>query len=183
MTRINVRNTAIRNSEVRNTAVSNAETSCVAWGKPVTINAVTTKPLTKNAGAILFAAVLIACSVTVGCSSDNDKPKPVTSTQMPVTQTPTPIAPAPVTVAENKPAPKKIVHKKPATVNYTDKNSGVTFEYPRRYAIETGDAATDLLSSSPVPMNFVSRVESRSPPSNCPRPASPTRISRPHSST
>jgi hypothetical protein len=59
---------------------------------------------------------------------------------------------------ENKPATqpvKKVVHKKPATVNYTDKTYGVTFEYPRRYAIETGDAATDLLTSSPLPMNFV----------------------------
>ena len=50
--------------------------------------------------------------------------------------------PAPVMQAENKPAPKKVVHKKPATVNYTDKTYGVTFEYPRRYAIETGDAAS-----------------------------------------
>ena len=54
--------------------------------------------------------------------------------------------PAPVTQAENKPAPKKpVVHKRPATVNYADKTYGVTFEYPRRYAIETGDAATNLL--------------------------------------
>jgi len=57
--------------------------------------------------------------------------------------------------AGNKPAPKKVVHRKPATVNYTDKTYGVTFEYPRRYAIETGTAASDLLMSSPVPMNFV----------------------------
>jgi hypothetical protein len=45
--------------------------------------------------------------------------------------------------------------KKPATVNYTDKTYGVTFEYPRRYAIETGDAAAELLLSHPIPMNFV----------------------------
>jgi hypothetical protein len=59
--------------------------------------------------------------------------------------------------AENKPAPKKspVQRKKPATVNYTDKTYGVTFEYPRRYAIETGDAATELVMSNPVPMNFV----------------------------
>jgi len=40
-------------------------------------------------------------------------------------------------------------------VNYTDKTYGVTFEYPRRYAIETGDAATELVMSNPVPMNFI----------------------------
>jgi len=134
MTRIN----AIRSTEKNN---------LVAWGK---------KNLTKdNAAALLFAALLVACAVTVGCSSD--KPKPVSSgTQLPVAQTP---VPAPSTMlAESKPEPKpakKIVPKKPATVNYTDKTYGVTFEYPRRYAIETGSAATDLLESSPVPMNFV----------------------------
>jgi hypothetical protein len=59
--------------------------------------------------------------------------------------------------AQSKPvaAPKKVVHKKPATVNYTDNSTGVTFEYPRRYAIETGSAATELLASNPIAMNFV----------------------------
>jgi len=58
--------------------------------------------------------------------------------------------------ADNKPAPKKVVqHKKPVTVNYTDKSSGLTFEYPRRYAIETGSAATELLAGNPIPMSFV----------------------------
>jgi hypothetical protein len=131
MTRINIARTA----EIRS----------LTWGR--------------NTSALVFAAVLIICSVTVGCSSD--KPKPVsTNNQIPVTQ---PQAqpqmqstPAPVMQAENKPAPKKPVqHKKPATVNYTDKTYGVTFEYPRRYAIETGDAATELVMSNPVPMNFV----------------------------
>jgi len=124
------------------------ETNSLAWGKQVM-----NKP---NYGALIFAAVLIICSVSVGCSSD--KPKPVSSdNQIPVTQPQTAMAPvpAPVMQAENKPAPKKIVHRKPATVNYADKSTGVTFEYPRRYAIETGNAAADLLLSSPIPMNFI----------------------------
>lgn len=111
----------------------------------------------KNTSALIFAAVLIICSVTVGCSSD--KPKPVTSNnQIPVTPSPAPVAamPAPPVQAASKPAPKKPVqHKQPATVNYTDKSSGLTFEYPRRYAIETGAAATELVTSNPIPMNFV----------------------------
>ncbi len=117
----------------------------VAWGKWST-----------TTSALVFAAVLIVCSVTVGCSSSsNDKPKPVSSNnQIPVTQPQMPAAPAPM-LAESKPVAKKVVRKKPATVNYTDKNSGVTFEYPRRYAIETGAAATDLLNSTPIAMNFV----------------------------
>jgi hypothetical protein len=121
----------------------------LAWGKRFANGAM------GNIHAYVFAAVLIICSVTVGCSSD--KPKPATSNnQIPVTQTQMALAstPAPVTPAESKPAPKKVVHKKPATVNYADKTYGVTFEYPRRYAIETGDAATQLLASNPLPMNF-----------------------------
>ena len=126
-----------------NVASSNTENRFLIWGK--------------NASALVFATVLIVCSVTVGCSSD--KPKPVSSNnQIPVTQPqaqPQPM-PAPMVQAESKPAPKKsVVHKKPATVNYTDKTYGVTFEYPRRYAIETGDAASELIQTNPVPMNFV----------------------------
>jgi hypothetical protein len=124
-----------------------AENRSVAWG---------TKINTKTS-ALIFAAILIVCSVTVGCSSDNDKPKPVSSNQIPVTQSPIPVQsmPAPVVQAAATPAPKKVVHKKPATVNYADKTYGVTFEYPRRYAIETGSAATELIGSNPIAMNFV----------------------------
>ena len=99
-----------RINAIRNTA----ENRSVAWGKDIS----------KNAGALLFAAVLIVCSVTVGCSSD--QPKPVSSSnQIPVTPVATPAAPAMSMQAENKSvaAPKKVVHKKPATVNYTDKST------------------------------------------------------------
>lgn len=131
MTRIN----AIRNI---------AETRSMTWGK--------------KTSALVFAAVLIVCSVTVGCSSD--KPKPVsTNNQIPVPQpqpeTASAPIPAPVAEAAAKPAPRKVVRKRPATVNFTDKTYGVTFEYPRRYAIETGNAATELLASNPIAMNFV----------------------------
>ncbi len=137
MTRINI---------FRNTA----ETNSVAWGKQARGKQI----WGKNTSALVFAAVLIVCSVAVGCSSD--KPKPVTTnTQIPVAQSPAPVMPAPVMQAETKPAPKKVVHRKPATVNYTDKTYGLAFEYPRRYAIETGDAAADLVMANPVPMNFV----------------------------
>jgi len=119
-----------------------AETRSMTWGK--------------KTSALVFAAVLIVCSVTVGCSKD--KPKPESSNNpIPVTQPESAISPMPATAMEAaaKPAPKKVVHKKPATVNYADKTYGVTFDYPRRYAIETGDAATELLASNPIPMNFV----------------------------
>jgi len=136
MTRINV----IRTS---------AETRSLAWGKPVTTWG-------NNTGALIFAAVLIVCSVTVGCSSDT--PKPVSSSNpIPVTPSQPQLSPmpAPAVQVAAKPASRKVVHKAPATVNYTDQTYGLTFEYPRRYALETGSAATDLLASSAIPMNFV----------------------------
>jgi hypothetical protein len=138
MTRIN----ALRNN-FRNNARTTTEThSFISWGK--------------HASALIFAAVLIVCSVTVGCSSDNDKPKSVSSnTQIPVPAAPAQLTPAPAMQAAAKPPAKRVVSKKPATVNYADKTYGVTFEYPRRYAIETGDAATELLASNPLAMNFV----------------------------
>ncbi len=54
-----------------------------------------------------------------------------------------------------KPVHKKVVRKAPVTVTYADKTSGVSFQYPRKYSLETGDAANQLVSSDPVPMNFV----------------------------
>jgi hypothetical protein len=113
----------------------------------------------KNTSALLFGALLIVCSLTVGCTSD--KPKPVSSNeQIPVTQNPTPNTmlsantPPPAALPA-KPAPKKVVRKRPATVTYADQTYGVTFEYPRKYGLETGNAATELVASSPLPMNFV----------------------------
>jgi hypothetical protein len=113
----------------------------------------------KNTSALLFAALLIVCSLTVGCSKE--KPKPVSSNiQIPVTQNPTPNPmissnmSAPATQPE-KPAPKKVVRKRPTTVTYVDQTYGVSFDYPRKYGLETGNAATELVASSPLPMNFV----------------------------
>src|ERR1700694_2817905 len=103
---------AARRQEATNmTRINEIRTIAKTWGN--------------NASTLFFAAVLIVCSVTVGCSSD--KPKPVTSTyQNPVTQPEVqmPTMPAPAVQATAKPAPKKVVRRKPATVSYTDKNSG-----------------------------------------------------------
>ena len=40
-------------------------------------------------------------------------------------------------------------------MTYADKLSGVTFQYPRKYALKTGDDADALVSSDSVPMDFV----------------------------
>jgi hypothetical protein len=113
-----------------------------------------------STSTLIFAGLLIACSLAVGCSSE--KPKSVSSTNdspiaqpTPVTTTPTTTPVMPVQQAAVKPVHKKIVHKAPPTLTYADKSTGVSFQYPRKYALKTGDAATELVSSGPIPMDFV----------------------------
>ncbi len=70
-------------------AIRNAAHS-VSWGKATETKTIATAAL-GNLNAYIFAAVLIVCSVAVGCSSE--KPKPVSSNQqIPVAQ---PTIPAP----------------------------------------------------------------------------------------
>jgi len=145
MTRINL----FRTATVRSTP---ATLDSVAWGKTNFDN---------NTSTLIFAALLIVCSVAVGCSSE--KPKPESSTnQSAMTQPMQPIATSPTIAtatppvqAAVKPIHKRVVRKAPSTVTYADKTSGVSFQYPRKYALKTGDAAVELVSSDPVPMDFV----------------------------
>jgi hypothetical protein len=118
----------------------------LAWGKT---------NFDKTTSTLAFAGLLIVCSVAVGCSSD--KPKPANSTnQVAMTQPMPPITTTPDAPAvPAKPVHKKVVRKAPVTVTYADKTSGVSFQYPRKYSLETGDAANQLVASDPVPMNFV----------------------------
>jgi hypothetical protein len=120
----------------------------VTWGK---IN------FEKTTGAVVFAALLIVCSIAVGCSSD--KPQPASSNNSPAMTQPTPPAAtmpaAPVQQAAAKPVHKKVVRKAAVMLAYTDKSSGVSFQYPRKYSLKTGDAAEQLVSSAPVPMDFM----------------------------
>jgi|ERR1039458_522749 hypothetical protein len=132
----------------------------VAWGKNFAKSNVDKKNFNATTSTLIFAALLIVCSLAVGCS--NDQPKPVSSAnQFPVVQTApastssTPPLATPVQQAVSKPAHKKVVHKVPASVTYVNDISGVSFEYPRKYALKTGDAASELVSSGSVPMDFV----------------------------
>jgi hypothetical protein len=146
MNRINL----FRNSAVR---------SMTFPGKPETLESVTWGKINfeKTTGALVFAALLIVCSIAVGCSSE--KPQPASSNNSPAMTQPTPPAvttpPAPVQQAAAKPVHKKVVRKAPVMLAYTDKTSGVSFQYPKKYSLKTGDAADQLVSSAPVPMDFV----------------------------
>jgi len=114
----------------------------------------------KSFSALMFAGILIVCSVAVGCSSE--KPTtPISISQPPISQATPPLAvnPAnvPMTAEQTAPRPlhKKVVRKVPATVTYANESSGVSFQYPRKYSLKTGEDADKLVSSDAVPMNFV----------------------------
>ena len=147
MNRINLfRNLSVKAKAFRSTP---ATLESVTWGKT---------NFDETTSTLVFAALLIVCSIAVGCSSD--KPKPANSTQAAMNQPMAPISSSTASVPEApalpaKPVRKKVVRKGPVTVTYADKTSGVSFQYPRKYSLETGDAANQLVSSDPVPMNFV----------------------------
>jgi hypothetical protein len=151
MKRINLfRKSAVRNMTFPGTAFPGnpATLESVTWGK---IN------FEKTTGALVFAALLIVCSIAVGCSSD--KPQPASSNNSPAISQPTPPAvtmpPAPVQQGAAKREHKKVVRKAPVMLAYTDKTSGVSFQYPKKYSLKTGDSADQLVSSAPVSMDFV----------------------------
>ncbi|MGB8579586.1 MAG: hypothetical protein WCD47_02090 [Candidatus Sulfotelmatobacter sp.] len=131
----------------------------VAWGKSNHAKVNSTKNNFDKTSTLIFAALLLACSLTVGCSSDKPKPissinpSPIAQPTPPVTTSPVPTAP--VEQATVKHVHKKAVRKVPPTVTYVDSVSGVTFQYPRKYALKTGDAAKELVSSDALPMDFV----------------------------
>jgi len=98
--------------------------------------------------------VLLAVSP---CSKQSPKPA------LARVSSPAPLAAAPAAAAipsitpTAAPAPaRKTPRKRPANVNYTDANSGVSFLYPRKFALTSGDKAQPQLAAiGDVPMNFV----------------------------
>ena len=113
--------------------------SSVTWGKKI--------------GADAIAALVIACSITVGCSSD--KPKAANATSQ-IPMTPPHVAessPAASSTEVAKAAPKKVVKKRSSVRTYKDKTYGVSFVYPRKYGVEVGDAANELIAGSPAPLS------------------------------
>jgi hypothetical protein len=75
----------------------------------------------------------------------------------PETATTVAVSPAPNSTAPDSPAHKKSApRKRPANVVYSDPNSGVSFVYPRKFALASGDKAQPKLAGlGDVAMNFV----------------------------
>jgi hypothetical protein len=110
-----------------------------------------------KSGTAVIAGLLISSLLTVGCSQETSKPagsgSPTPASQTSMNQAaPVPSSmPSPVT--SQTPAPKKVVKKRPTTVAYNDPTYGVSFRYPRKYALKSGsDVNADANSAA---MNFV----------------------------
>jgi hypothetical protein len=102
---------------------------------------------------VAVICVLIA-SLLAGCSQKQSKPassETQTSTnQMTLNQPVVPSAAAPASPATTTPEPKKVAKKRPSTVTYSDQTYGVSFRYPRKYTLKSGDQ----IDSASLPMDF-----------------------------
>ncbi|MGH9497586.1 MAG: hypothetical protein ACRD3L_00425 [Terriglobales bacterium] len=109
----------------------------------------------------LFAGAALAITLvggllleTSGCSRENDTAvaiqHPITS---PITSAPTPVQEAPA-AATPTPVARKVHKRRPTTALYADKNSGITFRYPKRYTLKPADS-TKSDAARQSAMNFV----------------------------
>jgi hypothetical protein len=111
------------------------------------------------AGFAILAVVLVVCA----CSKQSQKHElaGLSGGAPSVPSTPALTAPQtqpPQTVANASPATpapaKKAARKRPVNLAYSDPNSGVSFVYPRKFPLSTGDKAQPKLDDDAVPMNF-----------------------------
>jgi len=97
-----------------------------------------------------FLIAMSACSKQASKSALVGVSKPEATTQASVTPAPT-TAPAPAPIA------KKKAKNRPATiVTYSDPANGVSFRYPRKYELASGErVSAPGEGKGPMPMNFV----------------------------
>jgi hypothetical protein len=113
-----------------------------------------------NKSNFLIAGLVAASLLTIACSKEKSNPtgSPVRTSSTPAVSNQTivpPVSPAPVVSqpVARKPAPKKTAKKHSSVVTYKDDTYGVSFAYPRKYTLKTGE---DLKSNSGLlTMNFV----------------------------
>jgi hypothetical protein len=107
-----------------------------------------------------FAILGLLLAVSA-CSKQDPKPALVgVSSPAPSSATPaTAVTDATTPTAAALPARvKKTPKKRPANITYSDANSGVSFLYPRKFALTSGDKAHPQLAAvgmNEAPMNFV----------------------------
>jgi len=110
--------------------------------------------------AVSVALLIAAFFVAVGCSkkssqssvkSENQNPSMTAYNSAPSASVVNEAASVPAT-----PTPKKSARKRPVNVTYSDKANGISFRYPRKYTLKSGDELQkDLAGLGPVGMSFV----------------------------
>jgi hypothetical protein len=110
------------------------------------------------AGFVILGLLLAvsACSKQSSKSALVGVSEPSSSPASAITPTPVPAASA-LKNPEPQAAKKKTTRKHPAAiVSYRDPESGVSFRYPRKYELSSGQhSQPSLAGADPVPMNFV----------------------------
>jgi hypothetical protein len=105
------------------------------------------------------AALLIVAASTIGCSKKNKEVAVNSVSQNNPTQgvaVPVAAQSATSTAPVSEPAkPKKVVKKRPSTVTYNDANYGISFQYPRKYTLKTGEKAKLNSDGIEFPVNFI----------------------------
>ncbi|MFZ3266297.1 MAG: hypothetical protein WA172_19990 [Terriglobales bacterium] len=119
---------------------------------------------------IASPAILGLLLAASACSKQSSKPaqaavsgpesasSPITNmAEMPALAAANSTAEGPISPASAKTKVKKAAKKRPAAVvTYSDPNSGVSFMYPRKFALASGDEAQlQFAGMDAVPMNFV----------------------------
>jgi hypothetical protein len=131
----------------RNTNSNYSGTTLSSWSRQQKIAMI---------AGFVFLGILIALSA---CSKQSPKPARVGISSpegQPSAASPAPVAPT--TPAPAAPVAKRKTHKKrpAAIVTYSDPNTGVSFQYPRKYELASGDTVQPEIDGlGPIPMNFV----------------------------
>jgi len=110
--------------------------------------------LAMTAGVAMLGVLLVMSA----CSEQSAKPALVGVSSNPSTQTAPSAAAitAPAITAVPVAAAKKSPRKRPANVTYTDANSGISFLYPRKFVLTSGnDALPQFAGLGAALMNFV----------------------------
>ncbi len=136
------------NKPANQTSKTNTGTTLSSWSRQ--------QKLAMIAGFAILAVLLAASA----CSKQSSQPalvgvsSPAAISSMPTVAEIAPSAPAAA------PAPtKKAVRKRPASVTYTDANSGISFLYPRKALLFSGDKVKpDLASAGDTPANIPTNV-------------------------
>ena len=97
------------------------------------------------AGALMLGALLLA----VSCSKKSNNTAAITAPAQPAVTNPAPSTP--VAAVPQRPKKKIVKRHRPTHATYINSLYGVSFSYPRKYTLQSGDK----LGAAPIPASFL----------------------------